>query len=216
MPRKLNDLTGQRFGRLVVVKRHETSSRPVMWECQCDCGNKSIVAYKHLAYGETVSCGCYREELNKRPRTHGQSCKVTKGLTSTYVVWEGMKQRCHNPNYHDYKSYGGRGITVSEEWRNSFETFFADMGKKPKGKTLERIENDEGYSKGNCKWATKKDQACNRRNTRMITFNGKTQTMTDWAREYGLPRGVLWQRLYNMKWSIKDALERPARKLMRG
>jgi len=86
------------------------------------------------------------------------------------------------------------------------------MGKRPKGRTLERLDNDEGYFKKNCEWATKKEQACNRRNTRMIAFNGKTQTMTDWAREYGLSRGVLWHRLYNMKWELEDALERPVMK----
>jgi len=212
MPMPLNDLSGRKFGRLTVIERHGTSSNPVMWKCRCDCGTEKPVAYKHLKYGGTVSCGCYATEFRRSAKSHGQSCKASNHRTKTYVTWEGIKQRCHNPNYHDYKSYGGRGITVCDEWRNSFETFFADMGKRPKGQTLERIDNESGYSEKNCRWATKREQASNRRNTRMITYNGKTQTMTAWAREYGLSRGVLWHRIYNMEWDLKDALERPAMK----
>jgi hypothetical protein len=212
MPMPLKDLSGQKFGRLTVIERHGTSSNPVMWKCECDCGTEKPVAYKHLKYGGTISCGCYRDEYNKRPRSHGQSCKAGNHRTKTYTTWEGIKQRCHNPNYHQYANYGGRGIKVCERWRNSFEAFFEDMGEKPKGLTLERIDNDKGYSKENCRWATSKEQARNRRDNRFITYNGETKIMTDWARQYGLSRGVLWHRLYNMKWDLKDALERPAMK----
>jgi len=222
MPMPLNDLTGKKFGRLTVLERHGTSSNPVMWKCRCDCGTEKPIAYKHLKYGGTVSCGCYRSEVSRKsvthghtcshPVTHGQSCRAGGNRTKLYTTWEGIKQRCHNPNDKGYKNYGGRGITVCDRWKNSFENFFKDMGVKPKGLTLERIENDKGYSKENCKWATMKQQASNRRNSRFITYNGETKIMTEWARQYGLSRGVLWQRIYNMKWDLKDALERPAMK----
>jgi len=215
MPMPLNDLTGREFGRLTVIRRHGKSSLPVMWECECECGTKKVVAYKHLAYGGTVSCGCYRTELNQKPRTHGQACKSSDNRTKLYTTWEGIKQRCHNPNYHDYKTYGGRGITVCDRWKNSFENFFEDMGVKPKGLTLERIDNDKGYSKENCKWATYKQQARNRRDNRFITYNGETKIMTDWARQYGLSRGVLWHRIFKMKWPMEMALTKPVRPVNR-
>ena len=211
MATTLKDLTGKNFERLTVIKRHGTSL-PIRWECNCECGNTTDVRSDHLRNGDIVSCGCYAKEIRRRPATHGQSCRAGGNRTKAYITWEGIKQRCHNPNANGYERYGGRGITVCNRWRNSFEAFFEDMGTKPKGLTLERVDNDEGYSKENCEWATMQRQACNRRNTRMISYNGKEQTMTEWAREYGLDRGVLWHRLYNMKWDMKDAFERPVMK----
>ena len=211
MSRKLRDLAGQKFGRLTAIERHGTSL-PVVWKCICECGIRKNVASRHLVSRNTVSCGCYATEVRRSANSHGQSHSNRGGPTPTYMTWEGMKQRCHNPNFHHFADYGGRGITVCDEWKGSFETFLEDMGPRIGTLTLERIDNNKGYSKENCRWATKKEQSRNRRDNRVVTYNGKTQIMTEWAREYGLSRGVLWHRLYNMKWDIKDALERPAMK----
>jgi hypothetical protein len=140
---------------------------------------------------------------------------VNKAKTATYVTWEAIKQRCHNPKAVGYKGYGGRGIKVCESWLHSFETFYADMGERPPGRTIERIDNEKGYSKENCRWATKRQQASNRRNTLLISYSGEKKTLTEWSREYGMPRGVLWQRIYNMKWPMEKALTNPVRQLKR-
>lgn len=216
MPMPLNNLTGKKIERLTVLRRYGVGSNPVKWECICDCGVKKIIAYKHLVDGTTFSCGCYRRELSKKPKKHGQSGRqFTNKRTSTYVTWEAIKQRCCNPNADGYENYGGRGITVCDRWHNSFEEFFNDMGERPKGHTIERIDNEKGYFKRNCRWATKRQQASNRRNTLLISYDREEKTLTEWAREYGMERGVLWHRLYNMKWPMNIALTKPVRKIKR-
>lgn len=211
MPMPLDDLTGKRFGRLVVLRRHGTSSLPVKWRCRCDCGTEKTVRAHHLKSGSTKSCGCWRDEVNRRPTSHGHA---TAGRSATYVTWEAIKQRCHNPNAVGYDSYGGRGIEMCERWRDSFENFLADMGERPEGKTLERVDNDGDYEPDNCRWASSREQASNRRNTRMISYGGREQTLTQWAREYSLSRGVLWHRI-NLGWSLERALTEPVRRKRR-
>lgn len=209
MPRKLKDLTGSRFGRLVVLAREGSGSRPVRWRCECDCGSETVVAYKHLAYGGTKSCGCYREEVRaERARTHGHS---GRGRTPTYITWEAIKQRCQNPNAVGYEIYGGRGIKLCERWQ-SFSAFLADMGERPPGSTIDRIDVEGDYSPGNCRWASKREQANNRRNARRITFEGQTHSVTEWARRHGMSRGVLFHRIFSSGWTMKRALETPVKK----
>ena len=216
MPRPLNNLTGKTFGRLTVIRRHGTESHPVKWECECECGTKKVVAYKHLAYGGTVSCGCYQAEFNKRAKTHGQSSHEKP--TPTYTTWAAMKQRCDNPKAVGYHNYGRRGIQVCERWLNSFENFFEDMGerpKSPKGLTLDRIDNDGNYEPGNCKWSTKKQQSSNQRTNVIISYKGENKILADWARQYGISRGALWLRIFKMKWPIHRALTKPVRPVNR-
>lgn len=170
------DITGQRFGRLVVIKiAGQDKWRSKLWECLCDCGATTIVKGESLKAGSTQSCGCLRKErVLKAITKHGMSA------TLIYHLWQTMHSRCENPNCIGYKNYGGRGIKVCDRWFK-FENFFEDMGKKPEGLSLERINNNKGYSPDNCKWATRIEQSHNSR----IQKNNKT----------GI-KGVFWYERY--------------------
>lgn len=168
------DLTGQRFGRLVAIRLgapHQSPSRAqVTWECRCDCGTTVTVQRGSLRNGSSTSCGCSYKDLGIRKRT------ARHENIPEYVVWFHMKQRCLNKNDPDYKHYGGRGITVCAEWAESFDQFFASMGKRTSEKhSIDRIDVDGNYEPGNCRWATPLEQARNRRNTRYYIpkTNGK-------------------------------------------
>jgi hypothetical protein len=175
------DITGRRFGRLIVSGYHSTSpSKKRYWLCVCDCGTEKIISSSNLVCGHTTSCGCYwKEGKHKANYTHG--CTSTK----EFKVWAAMKSRCFNPNTRSYKAYGGRGITVDPAWVNSFEQFLSDMGLCPTGLTLERKDNNKGYSKGNCVWATKTDQANNKRNNIILTSGEITLTLQQWIKKIG-------------------------------
>lgn len=155
------DITGQRFGRWTVIALHAKPSRikPThnsLWLCVCDCGNKSIVDSTFLRLGKSQSCGCLKTERHTK---HGHAGSHP---TATYHSWTGMWQRCTNPDNPGYSNWGGRGIKVCERWR-SFENFLADMGTKPSGYTIERIDNDGNYEPGNCTWIPKSEQWKNKR-----------------------------------------------------
>jgi len=184
------DLTGQRFGRLVVLSRAKNDNDgKARWSCLCDCGVTAIVQRSTLRRGESKSCGCLKKEL-------AAEAKTTHGMhrTPIYKTWSDMKTRCLNENDTNYKYYGGRGITVCERWLE-FENFYADMGDKPEGLTIERRNNDKGYSPGNCYWATHSEQQRNTRINRMIRYNGKKQCLSAWAEETGIHCDTLRYRL---------------------
>ena len=155
---KFIDLSGQLFGRLLVLCRNGSLSRKSAYLCLCKCGNQVTVRRDHLITKKTVSCGCFCSEINSNlHKTHG------KTRTKIYRTWRDMINRCHYDKWPERHLYGGRGISVCERWRYSFENFYADMGEPPEGKTLDRINNDGNYEPGNCRWATPQQQAANRR-----------------------------------------------------
>lgn len=174
LPRRVIDLRGRRFGRLVVRRFSHTRIRRAYWECVCDCGNVTIVRAGDLNSERTKSCGCLHLEILKA-RT-GKKCPsyihghAIHGATSSeYRSWFAMIQRCEYKKNIGYKYYGGRGITICRRWRHSFPNFLEDMGSKPTTKhSLDRIDNEGNYEPGNCRWATAKEQALNRRKPKCL------------------------------------------------
>lgn len=195
--RKLEDLTGKRFGRLVVVSRAETTHVSTRWNCKCDCGNTCTVLAQNLKKGHTTSCGCYREESRVKVKyKHGYA------NTRIYGVYNKLKDRCCNPQNPRYAGYGGRGITLCDEWLNNPETFCKwayEHGYKEDAKygecTIERIDNDKGYSPENCRIANEKEQANNRRTNLLIEHNGETKTLAQWRDYFGMTQGKAYYHL---------------------
>jgi hypothetical protein len=192
------DLTGQVFGRLRVIGPAErTRNNETAWYCQCSCGNVCIKPTRSLRVNNIRSCGCLKRE-NKANWKHGQR------RNPIYKCWHSMIQRCTNPNNSSYADYGGRGITVCERWQH-FMNFYADMGERPLNMTLDRVDNNGPYSPENCRWATTSEQSRNTRHTRMITFNGRTQCLQDWATEIGISHATIASRLKRGK-TVGEAL----------
>lgn len=188
--RTLINIAGKRFGKLVVLRR-ESNGRRKHWLCRCDCGTEKLVQSGGLIDGSTSSCGCARGDLiSKANKRHGRAGKGDP----TYQSWLAMQKRCDNPNDHQAARYKNRGITVCDEWRD-FTVFLSDMGERPEGKTLDRINNDKGYCKENCRWATPREQSLNRGNNRLITALGKTRAISEWSRECGVSIPVISSRL---------------------
>jgi hypothetical protein len=162
--RPVKDIAGRTFGRLTVGRLAYVRGA-AYWQCACACGRSAIVCTDELRSGDTRSCGCLRREATgkrgERHVTHGAS--VGGKTTREYKSWCAMKTRCNNPNTADYRSYGGRGIKVCERWDGSFTAFMADMGPRPKGKTLDRINVNANYEPLNCRWATNAEQQKNKR-----------------------------------------------------
>lgn len=206
MPRRILDITGRRFGKLVVtgLVPRVVGDGPARWICRCDCGCRVIALGPDL---RKRKFGC-RKCVNKgadATRTHGG-----RG-TPEYRCWGGMKMRCHNPKSKDYKRWGGRGIFVCAKWRHDFQTFLADMGQRPsRYHTIDRIDNDGPYAPSNCRWATKREQGNNRGDNVFIEFSGRRLTKAQWAAELGVSRSMLGWRLN--RWGVADALTRTKRR----
>lgn len=205
-----SDIVGRKFERLLVVSyagrgvggHHE-------YNCRCDCGNEKIVRRVYLRSGHTRSCGClHRSVCWVNRMTHGETIRNPAGKFNSpeYRAWSAMKARCSNPKHPAYHNYGGRGITVSAEWADSFELFLRDVGRRPSRKhSLDRFKNNLGYFKGNVGWVTKPEQDRNRRTNRHLQLYGKTQTLTEWCLEYGISKSAVCSRLAS-GWSVEAAL----------
>jgi len=196
--KKMPDLTGHKFGRWLVLgmtsskrKCGDKMTNRQLCMCVCECGTKKDITPAELNRGTTLSCGCARSELKRAMSKYGGK-SVT--YTAEYTSWRHMMDRCYNVNNSRYKDYGNRGITVCERWHD-FENFFADMGERPQDFTLERINNDGEYCPENCKWASKVDQARNKRNNHNIAYEGRTQCVAAWEEELGLGSGVIKARI---------------------
>lgn len=203
---KLMDLSGMRYGKLVVLSRFEenTKSGKPQWVCLCDCGKKTVVPAQALKSGNTKSCGCLKIETG---RINGKKVKHGESHTRLYNIWHSMKRRCYAVSSKDFVNYGGRGITVCSEWLNDFQAFhdWAVSHGYSDELTIDRIDNDKGYSPDNCRWVTTKEQNQKKRNVKLIEWNGQTHTLTEWATITGISAGVLSRRL-KTGWSIEDTL----------
>ena len=195
------ELTGRRFARWFVIGKSNERGKfgQVYWDCRCDCGVERRVLGANLANGVSESCGCLALE---RATIHGMD------RTPTHWAWAGMIQRCENPKYKFYHRYGGRGIKVCDRWRGSFAAFLEDMGPKPDGMSLDRIDNDGDYEPGNCRWASITRQLRNREVTVYLEFRGERKPLGDWADQFGIPVRRVRQRL-GKGWTVEQALTTP-------
>ncbi len=198
---KPEDYIGRRFGRLTIVSiGPKKGAHGYIVGCQCKCGNWCEKKIYDLTGGTTKSCGCLAAESRSKPRTHGKTGTVE------YKIWAKIKLRTENPNTRSYRNYGARGIKLCSLWRQSFDEFLAHVGLRPSpSHSIDRIDNDRGYEPGNVRWATREQQASNRRNTVMLTFNGVSKPQSVWEKETGVRVG---SRL-KMGWSVEDAITRP-------
>ena len=206
------EATGKRFGRLLVLVVHP-GKPPKCYahaECRCDCGRIITAKVSALRACSTQSCGCLRLERALEANTkHGMARKT--GTSPEFHVWVALNQRCYNPNVSGWHNYGGRGIKVCDRWRDSFEAFLEDMGPRTSPDlSIERIDNNEGYSKENCKWAKKSEQVRNMRKNRWIEFGGERLIIEDWAKRVGICTPSLRKRL--RAWTTEKALTTPAPK----
>lgn len=204
------NLVGQTFGRLTVIERSGlTKDGRAKWLCKCSCGNTCTIVGKDLKNGHTKSCGCYRKDFPNHT-THG-----LKG-TRVYNTWRGMRERCYNPKNKEYSRYGNRGIQVYEGWKNDAKAFAEYVSKLPdynrEGYTLHRVDNDGNYEPGNVIWADNTTQANNKQNNHLLTFNGESHTISEWATICGIKYTTLSARINIYNWSAEKALSTPTRK----
>jgi hypothetical protein len=211
-PANFIDLAGKQFERLTVLARAENAAGwQAQWHCQCSCGNVVVVLTRDLQYGSVKSCGCLREErLAQGNLKHGSARRSAH--TPEYRAWMKMKERCATPTCKDYPRYGGRGITVCERWRTSFEAFFEDVGPRPSTKhTLDRFPDNNGpYEPGNVRWATRTEQARNTRNTVFLTLNDETRCLSEWSEILHIKHTTLIER-HGAGWSDEAILTTPIR-----
>ena len=201
---KFIDITGQVFGRLTVIERFivdkKTQSK---WLCACECGINCVVSGYNLRKGLSKSCGCLRKEMGGMNKTHNMT------NSKEYRTWRNMINRCYNKKVKCFSRYGAIGITVCDQWKTSFETFFSDMGKCPDNFTIDRINPNAGYSPENCKWASTYEQNVNKRNTVFATINGVTKPVRTWCYELGMNYRMVRARIADYGWSPEDSILTP-------
>lgn len=207
------DLTGKTFGLLTVVDQAPNQSCPSgkprsVWNCVCECGAAKAIPAAYLRSGGVKSCGCHRVvgSPQKMPRSHGSH---RMSGSAEYRSWSGAKKRVTDKNNRSYPSYGGRGITMSESWLADFMNFFRDMGPRPPGTSLDRIDNDGPYSRENCRWSTPAEQARNRRSTVLFQIGEDEKTLTEWSQISGIPEPRIWKRINKLGWPVERAVYEP-------
>lgn len=187
------DITGSKFEFLTVLG-YLGEGR---WHCKCDCGNNKIVKTAKLNNGHNKSCGCLAKT---------NAIKHNASSTKEYITWSNIKARCTNHNSNGYKNYGKRGITVCKKWINSFENFYKDMGNCPEGFSIERVENNKGYFKENCIWASSKTQAMNRRSNFIVKYKEIEKPLKQWCEDLELDYAKVFARIRKLNWTIEKAL----------
>lgn len=198
LPPRVKDITGWRFHRLVAIRFIGIFNRHPKWQFQCDCGNVIETFSESVRFSNTKSCGCYNRA---KLVTHGAS------NTATFNSWTAMRKRCECTTASNFERYGGCGIKVCERWQK-FENFLADMGERPSGTSIDRIDSNGNYELSNCRWATPKEQARNCRTNHRLSFNGRTMTVTEWAECLGFKKNILFERL-KRGWSVQKSLTTP-------
>ena len=194
MKKLLNDLTGQRFGQLVVIGVDDRGTRKTYFNCQCDCGNVKSVRADSLIAGMIRSCGCLKKEQDRENLTANHSHKMSG--TRMYHIWQGMKMRCYNPHDARYDRYGGRGIKMCDEWRESFQSFYDWATENGYEETLsiDRIDNNGDYCPENCRWSDTQEQARNRSSNIRITIGNATKTLTEWCEIFEVDTKMVFAR----------------------
>lgn len=207
---KKKELIGQKFGKLLVLEEIEkrSKSKKIYYKCICDCGNEVITKGASLLSGHTKSCKCLQKEkvreTSYKNSTHGLS------KSHIYAIWASIKSRCNNPNNQAYNNYGGRGITICKEWNNSFVSFISDMGYPPTNKhSIDRIDNNKGYYKENCRWSDRYQQENNKRNNIKVLYNGELKTIAEISRETNVRYDLIYCRFIYRGWDINDAVNKP-------
>lgn len=187
------DLTGHQYGRLKVIRFHEKRDKRSYYLCKCECGTERVVRSDGLTTGHTQSCGCLCKEINKNNPNH---VVHGKSRTRLYGVWSGMKERCNRESSPAYVNYGGRGIKLCEDWENNFSSFYdwANKNGYEEDLTIERVDNNKGYSPENCTWITKGEQNKNKRSKRLITIGKETKSLAEWCECTGLHRSTIHRR----------------------
>jgi hypothetical protein len=209
------DQTGKTFGRLTCLSRVGTDPQErSLWLCECSCGNKKVIVLPNLTSGVTKSCGCLQREVSrKRNTTHSKSVDSNGNAPRLYGIWRNMKQRCYNPKATKFEIYGGRGISVCDDWRFDYMKFhvwsmsngYADH------LSIDRIEGDDGYYPENCRWISVSRQNMNKNNNRFVVYNGQEKTLMEWSKELGIKFTTLKARLDQYGWSVDEAFNKPVK-----
>lgn len=187
-------LVGHMYGRLYVESFHSSLKSQRRWNCRCLCGKWIVARTGALRYGHVKSCGCLQRE-SVRKKNMNWDFDFTKQSTGMYTIWQGMIRRCTKPSCAGWKDYGGRGIKVCDRWAQSFENFYRDIGPRPAGMSLDRIDNNGNYEPRNCRWATVDQQINNRRSNRFVSFLGLRLTIAQWSYLIGAHQPTLRQRI---------------------
>ncbi len=212
-----NDLTGRRFDYLKVVEYAGNDNRGnSTWLCECECGNSKVISGYHLLRGDIKSCGCKAHVFTDERKARISKAKTKHGLCNTrlYYIYDNMIKRCYNQSSEKYPNYGGRGITVCDEWKEDRTSFFewAVRSGYNDRLTIDRIDVNGNYCPQNCKWSTQEEQANNRTSNRYISCNGETHTIAEWSKLKNIPAPTLYARVYR-GWSVEKTLNTPLKKL---